>query len=590
MKIRLSWKLTAVFGSATIIGLLTGILYLSTHLRTYLDANLEASIRRELLLGRDLLETHIRDRAGLPDASALAGRIGLSLGMRVTIIDLNGKVTGDSELDALALSRVENHADRPEVRDAIGKGFGKSRRYSYTLRKYLLYAAMPFGGERPAGVLRLALPLTEVELFERSFLKMVLFAMGLVLLLSLVLTFVLAGFVSRPLCEMAEIAQAMARGDFSRKPSVVSRDEIGELAGAVTHMSDEIESMLGRLRREGEKLDAVLSSMSEGVMVVSEKGEILLMNPSLRKTFLVDMPTEGRRPAEVIRNVAVLDIVSRLLSGKDVMVSEEITLPAPEGRTCKVNAVAIHRAGRFDGAVLVMHDISELRRLEKIRQDFVANVSHELRTPVASIKGYAETLLDGALEDKDHAREFVGVIRDNSDRLASLINDLLDLARIESGKMPMVFMPVELRPIVERCLGILESLAARKSLRITVEIPDSLPKLNADEARISQVILNLLDNAVKYTPDGGEVRVRALQQENKVCVEVEDTGVGIPEADLPRIFERFYRVDKARSRELGGTGLGLSIVKHIVHAHGGEVSVISTPGRGSQFSFTVPLA
>jgi two-component system, OmpR family, phosphate regulon sensor histidine kinase PhoR len=590
MRINLPWKLTVVFGSAIIIGLLVGFFYLSFHLKTYLDSNLNASLRRELTLGRDFLETSLKDRDGLLDAPRLADRIGKNLGMRVTIIARDGKVVGDSDLDAEQLKVVENHANRPEVLAAFAKGFGESKRYSYTIKKYLLYAAIPFGGEKPVGVLRFAIPLTDVKSLEEKFQKVVFFSLGLVLFLSLGFTFVLAVLVSRPLREMAGIAQAMAKGDFTRRPSVVARDEVGELARAINYMSNEIQLMIEQSRQEGEKLDAVLSSMSEGVMVVNKEGEILLMNPSMRKFFFVDTPPEGRRPAEIIRNTAVLDILTRMSSGKDGMVSEEIALLTPEERTCRVNAVAMIKDSRFDGAVLVFHDISQLRRLEKIRQDFVANVSHELRTPVSSIKGYAEALLAGAIDDPKNAREFISVIYDNGERLAKLINDLLDLAKIESGKMQIVLLPVALRPVVDRCLGILEKLVAKKSLKITVNMPETLPKVSADESKLEQVFLNLLDNAVKYTPEGGAVKVRAVLQENVICVEIEDTGVGIPEEDLPRIFERFYRVDKARSRELGGNGLGLSIVKRIVFAHRGEVSVVSETGRGSTFSITLPIA
>ncbi len=590
MRINLPWKLTAVFGSAIIIGLLVGFFYLSFHLNTYLDSNLNASLRRELALGRDLLETSLKDRGGLIDAPMLADRIGKDLGMRVTIIARDGKVVGDSDLDDARLKLVENHANRPEVLAAFAKGFGESKRYSYTIKKYLLYAAIPFGGEKTAGVLRFAIPLTDVKSFEEKFQKIIFFSLAPVLFLSLGFTFVLAVFISRPLREMAGVARAIARGDFTRKPSVVARNEIGDLARAINYMSNEIQLMIECSRQEGEKLDAVLSSMSEGVMVVNKEGEILLMNPSMRKVFSVDMSPEGKRPAEVIRNTAVLDILGRMASGKDSMASEEITLLTPEDRTCRVNAVAMMKDGKFDGAVLVFHDISQLRRLEKIRQDFVANVSHELRTPVSSIKGYAEALLAGALDDPKNAREFISVIYDNGERLANLINDLLDLAKIESGKMQMVLFPVALRPVVDRCLRILEILTVKKSLRITVDIPENLPKISADESKIEQVFLNVLDNAVKYTPEGGTVKVRAALQENVICVEIEDTGVGIPEEDLPRIFERFYRVDKARSRELGGNGLGLSIVKRIVLAHRGDVSVVSETGRGSTFSIILPIA
>lgn len=338
------------------------------------------------------------------------------------------------------------------------------------------------------------------------------------------------------------------------------------------------------------KLETVLSSMFEGVLVVNKEGEILLMNSSLRKTFFIDSPPEGKTPLEIIRNLTVCDIVDRILKGEQRLVSEEISLYSPEERIFRINSAPIIRNDTIEGAILVFHDITELRRLEKIRQDFVANVSHELRTPLTSIKGYAETLLEGALLDKDNAKDFIEIIYRDSDRLAKLIDDLLDLSKIESGKLKMVFLPCDILEVIKRTIKILEAQAKGKSISVSLNVAGSLPKVVADETRISQVLLNLLDNAIKYTPEGGKVSISAFIKDKFVYVDITDTGIGIPEKDLPRIFERFYRVDKARSRELGGTGLGLSIVKHIVQAHEGQVWVESKLGQGSTFSFTIPQA
>jgi two-component system phosphate regulon sensor histidine kinase PhoR len=312
------------------------------------------------------------------------------------------------------------------------------------------------------------------------------------------------------------------------------------------------------------------------------------MNPSLRKIFLVDADPEGRKPIEVIQNVQVQSISEKIVHNKIPWAQEIMSVNAPVEKTLMINGVPIKRNEKTEGAVLVFHDITELRRLEKVRQDFVANVSHELRTPISSIKGYAETLLEGALDDKDHAKEFVSIIYQDSNRLASLINDLLDLSKIELGKMKIDFVPVDINPIIDRCLGVLKKTISEKSLSISTEIPSDLPKILADDKRIAQVVLNLLDNAVKYTPNGGAIKIVACPAEKYVQVDVSDTGPGIPEEDLPRIFERFYRVDKSHSRELGGTGLGLSIARHIVLVHQGQIFVHSKMNKGSTFSFTIP--
>jgi two-component system phosphate regulon sensor histidine kinase PhoR len=591
MKIKLHWKLTLIFCSAVIVGLIVGYGFLISHLKGYVERNLENNLKHQLLSGRDLIESQIGSQGMLSDADALADKIGKQQELRVTIIDRNGVVLGDSDLNTSQIAEVENHLDRPEIQQAISKGLGISKRYSYTIKKYLIYMAVPFGKEKTAtGFIRYAMPISYVEMLEGKLEQTIAVALLLVFLFSLVFTFVISLVVSKPLSEMARISRAMAKGDFSRKPSMYSKDEIGDLAMALSYMSDEIKSKIDRIKHETVKIDAVLSSMFEGIMVVDEKGSILLMNPSLRKLFFVDSDPETKSPIEAIRNPQVQDIVDKIIENKQRLISEELAISQPEEKILKINGVPIIRNNVLEGAVLVFHDISELRRLERVRQDFVANVSHELRTPISSIKGYAETLLDGAIEDKDNVKEFISIIYQDSNRLANLIDDLLDLSKIESGKMKMSFEPLDIKPILDRCLGVLEKTIRTKKLSLSVDMPGKIPKVLADEKRLSQVFLNLLDNAVKYTPDGGSIKVSISLSDKLVQVDIADTGIGIPEKDLSRIFERFYRVDKARSRELGGTGLGLSIVKHIVLAHNGQVWVKSEQGLGSTFSFTIPQA
>ena len=590
MKIKLHWKLTLIFCSAVMIGLFIGYGFLVSHLKGYVEHNLETNLKHQILSGRDFLESQLSGQNMISDTDIIADRIGKQQELRVTIIDKSGAVIGDSELDASEIKKVENHLDRPEIQEVISKGFGISKRYSYTIKKYLFYMAIPFGKEKQAGFLRYAVPISYIEMLEGRLDQTIAGALLLVFLLSLVFTFVISFVVSRPLADMARIARAMAKGDFSRKPSIYSRDEIGDLAMALSYMSDEIKNKIDRIKHEGVKFDAVLSSMFEGIMVVDEKGRILLMNPSLRKIFFVDSDPENKSPVEAVRNPQIQDAVDKIIKDKQKLFSEEVTVSQPEEKVLKINAAPIIRNDALEGAVLVFHDITELRRLERVRQDFVANVSHELRTPISSIKGYSETLLEGAIDDKDNVREFISIIFQDSNRLANLIDDLLDLSKIESGKMKMTFSPLEIQPILKRCLGVLEKTIKDKKLSVSINIPDGIPKVMADDKRIAQVFLNLFDNAVKYTGDGGSVKVEVSESGNLVQVDITDTGMGIPEQDLPRIFERFYRVDKARSRELGGTGLGLSIVKHIVISHGGQVWVKSEQGLGSIFSFTIPHA
>lgn len=588
MKIRLHWKLTFIFCFVVILAILIGYFYLDSRLKSYIENNVASDIKRQLSLTKDFLETSLKNKAIPVDFQAAAKRIGRSLALRATIIALDGRVLGDTDLTKEQLAAVENHANRPEVKDALAEGLGISRRFSYTVKKHMLYIAVPFAEENDKGVLRLSVPLHDIERLEAGMRRVVGISIASILLLSLGLTLLVSVFISWPLTEMSAIAKAMARGDFSRKASIYSKDEIGELAQSLNVMSEEIKDKIEKINSEKAKLDLVLSSMFEGIIVTDEEEKIVLMNPSLRKLFLLDLNPEGRKLLEVIRNNAVSDMIDRIIKGKQRLATEEIVINAPEERAFKVNGVPIIRNNRLDGAILVFHDITELRRLEKIRRDFVANVSHELRTPISSIKGYAETLLEGALDDKDNAKEFVNIIYRDSNRLAALINDLLDLSRIESDKMKMLFAALEPVSLIKSAVKIIENQAKAKSITLNLNLPVDLPRIKADEVRFSQVMINILDNAIKYSPERSSITISAKAVENILQIDISDTGIGISGEDLPRIFERFYRVDKARSRELGGTGLGLAIVKHVVQAHGGQVWVKSEPGLGSTFSFTIP--
>lgn len=590
MRINIHYKITAIFVIITACILFGIYLYLNNGLKEYTFQRIKTSLLKETRLTKSFLEANFTEASQSQELDAIADKIGTDLDKRVTIISREGKVLGDSELNEKELMKVENHLYRLEVHDALKSGIGESRRFSTTIKKDMFYIAATFGIEKPRGIVRLAMPLSEIELVSDRLKNTVFVSLLLAFILMVIVGFIASIFISKPIKEMSWIAKGIARGDYSRKISVATNDEIKDLAEAFNYMSQQIRLRVQDVTLSKSRLEAVLLSMFEGVMVVDRRGTILLINQTLKDLLQTKEEPIGKRPLEVIRNIEIQEIADNALKLDKGVESREISLLLGEEKILMIHATPIVRDKGIDGAVLVFHDITGLRRLEKVRQDFVANVSHELRTPVTNIKGYAETLLEGALEDKENAHDFLKIIYSDSDRLARLIDDLLDLSKIESGKLKMVLEPCAFMPILERVVSSLERYARDKSVILKSDIPKDIPNLLADESRLAQVLLNLIDNAIKYTENKGLVTISAKEQGKFVRIDISDTGVGIPEKDLPRIFERFYRVDKARSRELGGTGLGLSIVKHIVHAHKGEVSVQSVLGRDSTFSFTIPKA
>ncbi|MCM8783605.1 MAG: cell wall metabolism sensor histidine kinase WalK [Candidatus Omnitrophica bacterium] len=590
MRINVHWKLTFVFFFLITLILFITYFYLNKNLSVFLENRLQDNLKKELFLSKKLIETNLIEKQETLDWDSLADEIGKLLELRVTLVDLKGVVLGDSELNKKELEEVESHLSRPEIQSAIKEGFGQSKRFSSTLGKDMLYVAMPFGKPEPYGIVRLSLPVLEVELLEANLKKIVLLSIFLVFILSALFSFLLAKMVSRPILRMSNLAKEIAKGNYPHQPLFYAHDEIGELAKSLQQMSEEIRNKIAYISSEEAKLKTVLSSIVEGLMVMDKKGEVVLVNDSLRKMFCLDAQIMGKRPLELIRNNKVQKITDGILKEGHRFLSDEIEVNFPQEKIVRINGTPIIKNGEIEGVVIVFHDITELKRLEKIRQDFVANVSHELRTPLTSIKGYAETLLEGALEDKKNAKEFLEIIYRDAERLSRLIDDLLDLSRIESGKLKMHFSKVDLAKIIKHSLRIMDEQLNNRNITVELNLPENLSPVLADEARITQVMLNLLDNAIKYNVDRGKIEISVLEKDNFMEVNIKDTGIGIPEKDLLRLFERFYRVDKARSRELGGTGLGLSIVKHIVQAHQGEVFAKSEFGKGSTFSFTLPKA
>ncbi len=399
------------------------------------------------------------------------------------------------------------------------------------------------------------------------------------------MSYLISYLVTRRVRTVARAARSMARGHY-HKLYLKTGDEIEDLTEAINDLSSQIDSRIQEINTNKSRLEATFLSMFDGVMILDQEGNILLINKTLRELLEIHDDVAGSKPIEIIRNQDIQELADAVLSTEKSAETREIVIYQPYERTVMVHATAIKRDDRLDGAILVFHDITELRKLEQIRRDFVANVSHELRTPMTNIKGYSETLLDGALEDSKVARDFVQIIKNDADRLTQLIDDLLQLAKIESGTEKFDKRLHDLKAIIENVIRDLVPQARKRNVTIQNLIASPIYAF-VDNRAMTQVFVNLLDNAIKYNHDGGSVAVSADAQDDRVTVSVTDTGMGIPAEDLPRVFERFYRVDKAHSRKIGGTGLGLSIVKHIIQIHGGEINVQSEVNHGTTFQVTL---
>jgi two-component system phosphate regulon sensor histidine kinase PhoR len=555
----------------------------------HLQRQLEDSLRSKARVLRETVHDLPADQRAVLQRRMEA--LGREIATRITLVDAQGRVLADSDKDPAAM---DNHANRPEIRAAAENHIGTATRFSQTLGKPLMYVALRVDAPS-AGVayVRVALPVDQVRGQLAEIQRLVWSGAALTGLAAMVVALLLARSLVRPLRELTQSAEQIAAGDYGQKVFAAGRDEVSTLARAFNHMSAQLRTQFGQLEADRQQLRAILSGMVEGVVALDAEQRILFANDRAAQLLEFQAPTAvGRKLWEVFRQRPLQELVTRALTGPEPC-EEELSWPGGSPRSLLVHAARL-TGSPGQGAVLVIHDTSELRRLERVRQEFVANVSHELKTPLAVIKACIETLIDGALDDLENRELFLDQIREQTDRLNALILDLLSLARIEAGTEMFEFQEVALDRVVAACLERHRARAEGKNQILSsgrLEVPgqgDDPVWAWADEEAVGQILENLVDNALKYTPAGGRIHVRWGAEGDEVRLEVEDSGIGIAERDLARIFERFYRVDRARSRELGGTGLGLSIVKHLAQAMHGSVAAASRPGQGSTFTVRLP--
>ena len=584
MKFR--WKLMLSY--LLLILLLSGAYYIS------FDRNVQSYFldesRENLVSQARLAKLLTEQETDAITPQQLAEKIGAAIKARVTLIDRNGTVTGDSDLSQVRLHQLENHLKRPEIEEAQRTGTGSAIRYSDTLKISMLYTALGYEGKIHNGFIRLALPLENFANATESLHKITASAVGMAILAALGFSLLLSRITSSPLREMAAIAARIGKYGGNRRIPVTSHDEIGLLATVLNDMAERIDSQMHGLAAEKTLLDTILRGMGEGVMLASRDGAVTLVNPAFRRMFGICAPVEGKNLIELSRNPD-LHAMFHDITVSEKELTREIRIQ-PGNVTLLTHWVPLTMNGNDDGVVAVFHDITDMKYVEEMRRDFVANVSHELRTPVSVIKGYAETLmLDGVLaSEPERSTRFVEIIHKHAERLTTLINDILTLSCLEAREAALELNAMDIVGTINKSCTLLSAHAAEKNIGIDIKVTGDLPRALIDQGRLEQVLVNLIDNAIKYTPEGGAVRIHAEREDATIRISVRDTGIGIPAKDLPRIFERFYRVDEGRGRDQGGTGLGLAIAKHIVQLHGGELTVISVPGKGSTFSFTLRIA
>jgi len=546
--------------------------------KAYLNQLQEGLFSQAILIKENIANNGIK----LSNIDKWTKELGKKLNKRITIISQEGVVIADSEYE---ISEMDNHNDRPEVQAVLsGEESGISIRESETLDIDMYYLAVSFDNGSLTGFIRLSKSLEDINNMISANIKSNLLFFLLIILLALLLVWNLTTDIINPLGEIAEMAGKMAEGNFQDKIKIKYDNEIGILARTFNYMAAQLENKINQISDEKNRAEAILTSMADGLIAADTDLKIQVLNPATQRIFsLKDIQWKGKRIIEIFRYHEIEDYLERAVQ-EDKILSAELQIQEGDLRILRCNFAPINNnQGKAVGGIVVFNDITELRKLEQMRKDFVGNVSHELRTPLTSIIGYVDTLLENEIEDQDIMKRFLKIIKKEADRLALLIKDLLDLSKLES-KNSYVLRPGLLNDVIDKTIQMFNDKADSKNIKLRKAVVPELMVYMIPE-QIEQVLINLLDNAIKYTLEGGKVSIKAFFKNNKVVVEVSDNGIGIPNNEQHRIFERFYRVDKARTRSFGGTGIGLSIVKHIIQNHKNKIELESKSGQGSTFRF-----
>jgi two-component system phosphate regulon sensor histidine kinase PhoR len=582
---RLRWRIALPYVALVLVATLGLTLYVSDQVRQVRLADLEAQLLADARLLASSVAPLRQENTNLTILDELARRWAVPLEARVTIIGADGQVLGESHQDR---AQMENHLHRPEVQQALKTGQGSSQRYSATLDYEMMYAAVPIqSSEGPVlGVMRVALPLGEIEANVGRLRQSIVLAGLVVALLAALLAVFLAGRTTEPLRQLTVVAERMAAGDLDARLFPTSRDEVGQLTRAFNHMADQIREQVSSLAEEQGRLAAVLDHMADGVLITDAGGQVRLINAAA--TRLLDT-SEDRAMGRSFTQVAPHHPLIELWKACREQGEEQIEMVEVSRHGLFLQAIVspFEQQGT-EGYLVILQDLTRIRRLETVRRDFISNISHELRTPLAGLKALVDTLRGGAIKDPPAAKRFLKRMDAEVDALTQMVEELLELSRIESGQAPLRMAPTPVAEIVIPPVGRLRPQAERAGLEFTVLLPPQIPPVLADADRARLALTNLVHNAVKFTPPGGRITVVAQPDGEDVVFSVQDTGVGIPADDLPRIFERFYKADRARSG--GGTGLGLAIARHLVQGHGGRIWAESVEGQGSKFYFTLPVA